>query len=76
MSKARGKSSWLFSKKREPCGKKAGPVNPRAEELQTAKEILAEVFSIRTEEAEKMIRTRCEEGLRLGDMWPDRLWVE
>jgi hypothetical protein len=74
MSKARGTPGWPFSRRKEPCGPKAGPANQRAAELDAAKQILAEVFSIRAEEVEIMIRARCEEGLR-GDMWPERLCV-
>lgn len=35
-------------------------VNPKALELQTAMEILAEVFGIRTSEVEEMLRQRSE----------------
>ncbi|NPV63289.1 MAG: hypothetical protein HPY61_11820 [Methanotrichaceae archaeon] len=75
MSKARTAPGWPFSRKREQCGPKAGPKNQRAAELDAAKQILAEVFSVRIEEVEMMIRARCEDGLR-GDMWPERLCVE
>jgi ribose 1,5-bisphosphokinase PhnN len=36
-------------------------VNPRTLELEVAKEILAELFDIRTHEADEMIRQRMEE---------------
>jgi hypothetical protein len=35
-------------------------VNPRTLELETAKEILAELFDIRTHEVDEMIRQRIE----------------
>jgi len=78
MAKSRPRSGWLLLKKREPCGPRRPPSNPRAVELETAKEILAEVFSIGVGEVEEMIRARCEEGLlqRMDGMWPQRLWVE
>jgi hypothetical protein len=36
-------------------------INPRLQELETAKEILAEVFGARTSDVEEMIRLRLEE---------------
>jgi hypothetical protein len=43
-------------------------VNPRRQELETAKEILAEVFGARRSDVEEMIR------LRLGERsWRDRV---
>jgi len=36
-------------------------VNPRRQELETAKEILAEVFGTRPSDVEEMIRLRLEE---------------
>jgi len=54
------------------------PVDPRVLELQTAKEILAEVFEIDVQEVEEMIRERCEGGVQQKDqeLWPESLWVE
>jgi len=60
--------------------REARSVGGKALELQTAKEILAEVFGARPGEVEEMIRRRleerswgdeCEEGL-----WPREFWVE
>lgn len=53
-------------------------VNPRRVELETAKEILAEVFHVRPAEVEEMIRQRLEERslaaeqrpLPEGELWP------
>ena len=49
-------------------------VNPRVIELQTAKEILAEVFGARPADVEEMIQKRLEEKNRLvkGEegLWP------
>jgi hypothetical protein len=41
-------------------------VNPRTLELETAKEILAELFDIRTREVDEMIRQRLEERTLYG----------
>jgi hypothetical protein len=40
--------------------------NPRTLELETAKEILAELFDIRTREVDEMIRQRLEERTLYG----------
>lgn len=50
-------------------------VNPKVLELQTAKEILAEVFHARPGEVEEMIQMRLEESggpeeVRQEGMWP------
>jgi hypothetical protein len=50
-------------------------VSTRTMELQTAKEILAEVFGARPGEVEEMIQRRLEEsgpGEREEGRWPDR----
>ena len=48
-------------------------VNPRLQELQTAKEILAEIFNARPGEVEEMIRNRMEERSWREEKscWPD-----
>jgi hypothetical protein len=47
-------------------------VNPRLLELQTAKEIMAEIFHARPDEVEEMIRNRLEERCwRDERSWPD-----
>jgi hypothetical protein len=54
-------------------------VNPRILELQTAKEILAEIFHARPGEVDEMIQNRLEEkSLREEISWPDEegLWPE
>jgi hypothetical protein len=53
--------------------------NPKALELQTAKEILAEVFRVRLSEVDEMIqnRFRADNMVSKEDgMWPQELWVE
>lgn len=56
--------------------------NPRALELQAAKEILAETFGIRTSEVEEMIQSRFEEAIVDRDssvedgLWPREFWLE
>jgi hypothetical protein len=41
-------------------------VNPRTLELETAKEILGELFDIRTREVDEMIRQKMEERILYG----------
>jgi hypothetical protein len=41
-------------------------VNPKTLELETAKEILSELFDIRTHEVDEMIRQRMEEWMLHG----------
>ena len=52
----------------------------KAIELQTAKEILAEVFRVRLSEVDEMIENRfqVEDERRSieGELWPQELWVE
>jgi hypothetical protein len=54
---------------------KAPWVNPKALELQTAMEILAEVFGMRISEVEEMLRERSEVGTKTckGEvaLWPE-----
>jgi hypothetical protein len=54
-------------------------VSTRAMELETAKEILAEVFHARPGEVEEMIQRRLEESgpeEREEGRWPREFWVE
>ena len=54
----------------------------KAMELQTAKEILAEVFRVRLSEVDEMIQNRFEatssEGVVSKDegLWPQEFWLE
>ena len=50
---------------------KAPRVNPKVLELQTAMEILAEVFSIRISEVEEMLQQRSEKM----EQWPEGFWL-
>jgi len=57
-------------------------MNPKALELQTAKEILAEVFRVRLSEVDEMIQNRFEKisyqeacGEEAG-LWPQEFWLE
>lgn len=43
------------------------PVSTKARELEAAKEILSEVFNVRTADVEEMLQRRLEER-----RWPDR----
>lgn len=57
------------------------PVNPKVQQLQMAKEILAEVLGIDIPEVEEMIRSRIEERTwryeeEKEELWPEMLWVE
>ena len=63
---------------RWPWRRQARPIEPRLAadlkvlELQTAKEILAEIFGTRPSEVEKMIKSRLEERSRLEESsWPE-----
>jgi hypothetical protein len=47
-------------------------VRIRAMELQTAKEILAEVFGARPGEVEEMIQRRLEESGTVENIWPEK----
>jgi len=56
-------------------------MNPKALELQTAKEILAEVFRVRLSEVDEMIQNRFEaagsEGVsKEKELWPQEFWLE
>ncbi|MEI6104173.1 MAG: hypothetical protein WCP70_09535 [Methanothrix sp.] len=56
--------------------------NPKALELQTAKEILAEIFKVRISEVYEMIRNRFEAASSKGvvskeeELWPAEFWLE
>jgi hypothetical protein len=54
-------------------------MNPKALELQTAKEILAEVFRVRLSEVDEMIQNRFEADdmdSNENEMWPREFWLE
>jgi len=57
-------------------------VNPRRAELETAKEILAEIFCIQADEVEEMIRSRMEkrswvaEQMHVDGTWPATFCLE
>jgi hypothetical protein len=65
-------------------GQPFGNVNSKALELQTAKEILAEVFHARVSDVEDMIQRRLDEKslppaeCQIGEKapWPEMFWVE
>jgi hypothetical protein len=63
---------------RWPWRQRAKPIEPRpmvsirAMELQTAKEILAEVFGARPGEVEEMIKSRLEESGTVENIWPEK----
>ena len=53
--------------------------NPKALELQTAKEILAEVFRVRLSEVDEMIRNRFQVDdtvSKESGLWPQEFWLE
>jgi hypothetical protein len=56
---------WLWRDRRRPAAPMPA-VNPRRQELETAKEILAKVFGDRPSDVEEMIRLRLEERKRMG----------
>jgi predicted P-loop ATPase/GTPase len=57
-------------------------MNPKALELQVAKEILAEVFRVRLSEVDEMIQNRFEAASSEGTvskeegLWPQEFWLE
>jgi hypothetical protein len=57
-------------------------MNPKVLELQTAKEILAEVFRVRLSEVDEMIQNRFHAGddnKRCSNddgLWPQEFWLE
>jgi hypothetical protein len=57
-------------------------INPKALELETAKEILAEVFKVRLSDVDEMIQNRfeaaCSEdiGPKENGLWPQEFWLE
>jgi hypothetical protein len=57
-------------------------MNPKALELQTAKEILAEVFRVRISEVDEMIQNRFQAagndnmGSKENGLWPQEFWLE
>jgi len=56
--------------------------DPKAMELETAKEILAEVFRVRLSEVDEMIQNRFEAscyedlGSKEDGLWPQEFWIE
>jgi hypothetical protein len=53
--------------------------NPKELELQTAKEILAEVFRVRLSEVDEMIQNRFQAddmGTKESGLWPQDFWLE
>lgn len=56
--------------------------NPKALELQTAKEILAEVFRVRLSEVEEMLQNRVDKSpseaacCKNDGQWPQEFWLE
>jgi cyclopropane fatty-acyl-phospholipid synthase-like methyltransferase len=56
-------------------------MNPKALELQTAKEILAEVFRVMLSDVDEMIQNRFEAHLdeahyEEDELWPREFWLE
>ena len=56
-------------------------MNPKALELETAKEILAEVFRVKLSDVDEMIQNRfetvCSEDTSLKEdgLWPQEFWL-
>jgi hypothetical protein len=51
-------------------------MNPKALELETAKEILAEVFRVRISEVDEMIQNRFEgDRSKENGLWPQEFWL-
>jgi len=62
--------------------KKAMYRDPKAMELETAKEILAEVFKVRISDVDEMIQNRFEEVhpqeacCEEDSLWPQEFWLD
>jgi len=62
--------------------KRAMQCDPKALELETAKEILAEVFKVRFSDVDEMIQNRFEAaysediGSKENGLWPREFWLE
>ncbi len=54
------------------CNASMPGTNPKALQLQAAKEILAEVFGIRTSEVDEMLKQRYEEKVD----WPQEFYLD
>jgi hypothetical protein len=71
---------WLYSRRVEQCPSGPAPINPQAQQLREAKEILAEVLGIDILEVEEMIQSRMVESTwrheEEKELWPMMLWVE
>jgi hypothetical protein len=56
--------------------------NPKALELHTAKEILAEVFMVRISEVDEMLQNRVEKApsqaacCKNDGLWPQEFWLD
>ena len=67
----------LARPQRYPVGRNLSRADQAALELETAKEILAEVFRIRISEVEEMILGRLEEATTMPDRpEEDGLWLQ
>jgi hypothetical protein len=54
-------------------------IDPKALELETAKEILAEIFGVRIADVDEMIKSRFEAddlGSKENGLWPREFWLE
>lgn len=78
MSGVLGQIRWPLCRRSELRGFDSVPIDPRVQQLQEAKEILAEVFRIDILEVEEMIRSRRDESSRheASELWPEMLWIE
>ncbi|MDM7933892.1 MAG: hypothetical protein QUS08_00705 [Methanothrix sp.] len=56
--------------------RRASHMDPLQAELETAKEILAEVFSIQSAEVEEMIQARLQERAGPDEEWPATFCLE
>jgi len=67
----------LYPRRAELCESGLAPINPRAQQLQEAKKILAEVLGIDISEVEEMIKSRMvERSWHEEELWPEMLWIE
>ena len=78
MSGVLGQIRWPLCRRSELCGSDLVPVDPRVQQLQEAKEILAEVLRIDVSEVDEMIRSRREvkSWPDEKELWPEMFWVK
>jgi hypothetical protein len=72
----------LISPQKRAVVHRTSRMNPKALELQMAKEILAEVFMVRISEVDEMLQNRVEKApsqaacCKNDGLWPQEFWLD